>query len=553
MTSMCWTHDCLRSESGGHEHPHLDGTPDRRTHDGSSYRVRAVVWGTTYVVTTLFLPDGHALWSGVLRALPAGLLLVAIGRTLPSGDWWWKALVLGTLNIGAFFPLLFVAAHLLPGGIAAVFGAVSPLVIAALALPMLAERPTRWRLFWGVLAVVGVAMMVLAPGVELSLLGVLAGCAAPLSMAVGTVLSKRWGRPVGPVAYAGWQLTAGGLVIVPGAIMIEGDPPVLDGAAMAGYAWLGLIGAALAYILWFRGVGSMPAGAVAFLPSSPRWSPPFWDGCSSARPSRRSRAPDSLWPCSRCPAPRERHHGAAPLRTCRRPLMSWPSIPSRPSSPPGSTPHEDPSLRSHRSRRVAHRCRGSSTWAPRHGSLPRSPQHQRHHRRARAGDRAHPGRLRAGSGRRGRTGARCRRGRHATRPRPGARCRGPHHRCGRRGAEGRSAADRRRRRRPLQVPGTPQIALDDPQRIPTAIRPIAAASVRQLEILRSASGLDWTYLAPAADFGPGPRTGDYRTAAAALVIDEHGRSSISMEDFAIALMDEIEFPTTRRGILSTGY
>ncbi|MDN6303982.1 MAG: EamA family transporter [Brachybacterium sp.] len=225
-----------------------------------------VVWGTTYVVTTLFLPDGHALWSGVLRALPAGLLLVAIGRTLPSGDWWWKALVLGTLNIGAFFPLLFVAAHLLPGGIAAVFGAVSPLVIAALALPMLAERPTRWRLFWGVLAVVGVAMMVLAPGVELSLLGVLAGCAAPLSMAVGTVLSKRWGRPVGPVAYAGWQLTAGGLVIVPGAIMIEGDPPVLDGAAMAGYAWLGLIGAALAYILWFRGVGSMPAGAVAFLP-----------------------------------------------------------------------------------------------------------------------------------------------------------------------------------------------------------------------------------------------------------------------------------------------
>lgn len=106
---------------------------------------------------------------------------------------------------------------------------------------------------------------------------------------------------------------------------------------------------------------------------------------------------------------------------------------------------------------------------------------------------------------------------------------------------------------PLQVPGTPQIALDDPQRIPTAIRPIAAASVRQLEILRSASGLDWTYLAPAADFGPGPRTGDYRTAAAALVIDEHGRSSISMEDFAIALMDEIEFPTTRRGILSTGY
>lgn len=225
-----------------------------------------MVWGTTYVVTTVLLPADHALWSGVLRALPAGLLLCALGRTLPRGHWWWRALVLGTLNIGAFFPLLFVAAYLLPGGIAAIFGAASPLLVAALALPLLSERPTAWRLCWGVLAVVGVTMMVLAPGVELNLLGVLAGIAAPVSMAVGTVLSKRWGRPVGPVPYAGWQLAAGGFVIVPLALLVEGAPPALDAPAVAGYAWLGLVGAALAYTLWFRGVGRMPAGAVAFLP-----------------------------------------------------------------------------------------------------------------------------------------------------------------------------------------------------------------------------------------------------------------------------------------------
>lgn len=225
-----------------------------------------MVWGTTYVVTTVLLPADHALWSGVLRALPAGLLLCALGRTLPRGHWWWRALVLGTLNIGAFFPLLFVAAYLLPGGIAAIFGAASPLLVAALALPLLSERPTAWRLCWGVLAVVGVTMMVLAPGVELNLLGVLAGIAAPVSMAMGTVLSKRWGRPVGPVPYAGWQLAAGGSVIVPLALLVEGAPPALDAPAVAGYAWLGLVGAALAYTLWFRGVGRMPAGAVAFLP-----------------------------------------------------------------------------------------------------------------------------------------------------------------------------------------------------------------------------------------------------------------------------------------------
>ncbi|MPV37042.1 EamA family transporter [Georgenia subflava] len=225
-----------------------------------------VVWGTTYATTTLFLPDGHPLWSGVLRALPAGLIALALSRSLPRGAWWWRSLVLGTLNIGAFFPLLFVAAYLLPGGIAAVLGATSPLIIAALALPLLGERPTWWRLGWGVLAVVGVALAVLGPAVALNPVGVLAGVVGTTSMALGTVLSKRWGRPAGPVAYAGWQLTAGGLVILPVALWLEGPPPELDAAAVGGYLWLGLVGALVAYVLWFRGVGRLPVGAVAFLP-----------------------------------------------------------------------------------------------------------------------------------------------------------------------------------------------------------------------------------------------------------------------------------------------
>ena len=116
------------------------------------------VWGTTYVVTTLWLPDGYPLWSGLLRALPAGLLGLALSRRLPSGVWWWRSLVLGTLTIGAFLPLLFVAAYTLPGGVAAVFGATQPLIVAGLALVVLAERPTRWRLAWALLAVVGVAV-----------------------------------------------------------------------------------------------------------------------------------------------------------------------------------------------------------------------------------------------------------------------------------------------------------------------------------------------------------------------------------------------------------
>lgn len=106
---------------------------------------------------------------------------------------------------------------------------------------------------------------------------------------------------------------------------------------------------------------------------------------------------------------------------------------------------------------------------------------------------------------------------------------------------------------PLHVPGTTRLALDDPQWVPTKIREIAAASNHQLEILRSTSGLDWTYLAPAATFQPGTRTGTYRTGGDDLVIDDSGQSSISMEDYAIALLDEIESPTTMCRVLSTGY
>lgn len=224
------------------------------------------VWGTTYLVTTLALPEDAALWSGAFRALPAGLIALLWTRTLPTGRWWWKAAVLGVLNIGAFFPLLFVSAYLLPGGVAAVFSATGPLIVAALALVLLHEKPTVWRLCWGAGAVLGVGLMVVGPEVALSPIGVLAGIAGAASMAAGTVLSKKWGRPVGAVAYAGWLLTAGGIVIIPIALIVEGPPPALDTPAVAGYLWLCLIGALIAYVLWFRGVGHLPAGAVSFLP-----------------------------------------------------------------------------------------------------------------------------------------------------------------------------------------------------------------------------------------------------------------------------------------------
>ena len=68
--------------------------------------IAPMAWGTTYAVTTELLPADRPLLAGALRAAPAGLLLLAVTRQLPRGSWWWRASILGTLNIGAFFALV---------------------------------------------------------------------------------------------------------------------------------------------------------------------------------------------------------------------------------------------------------------------------------------------------------------------------------------------------------------------------------------------------------------------------------------------------------------
>ncbi|MFG2332523.1 EamA family transporter [Streptomyces sp. NPDC048604] len=225
-------------------------------------------WGTFYVVTTELLPPGHPLFAALLRALPAGLLALAIGRTLPRGAvWWGRAAALGVLNIGLTFPLLTVAAERLPGGVAATLAAAQPLAVALLAAVVLGERPTPWRLGWGVAGMAGVGLVVLGPAAAFDAAGVAAGFGSAASMALGVTLTRRWGRPAGtgPAAFAGWQLTAGGLFLLPVTLLGEGPPPPVDAPAVLGYLWLGLIGGLLAFVLWFRGLTTLPVTSVAVL------------------------------------------------------------------------------------------------------------------------------------------------------------------------------------------------------------------------------------------------------------------------------------------------
>ncbi|WP_395292777.1 EamA family transporter [Kitasatospora hibisci] len=225
-----------------------------------------VIWGSTYLVTTELLPPGRPLLAGVLRALPAGLLLVAVTRRLPKGSWWWRSAVLGALNIGVFFALLFVSAYRLPGGVAATVGAVQPLIAAGLSAALLGDRLTLRTLLSGIAGVAGVSLLVLRADAQLDALGVAAALGGAVVMATGVVLSKRWTSPAPLLATTGWQLTAGGLLLVPVTLLVEGPPPPhLTGSNLLGYGYLALIGAAVAYGLWFRGLRALPPTSVTFL------------------------------------------------------------------------------------------------------------------------------------------------------------------------------------------------------------------------------------------------------------------------------------------------
>jgi probable blue pigment (indigoidine) exporter len=227
--------------------------------------IAPAIWGSTYFVTTSFLPQGYPLTVAMLRALPAGLLLLLIVRKLPTGIWWGRAFILGALNFSFFWAMLFVSAYRLPGGVAATVGAVQPLIVIALSRLFLG-KPIRFiAVIAGLIGMVGVALLVLTPKAALDPVGVTAGLAGAVSMAFGTVLSRHWQPPVSSLTFTSWQLTAGGILLVPVAIFLEPALPAPTTGNILGIAYLGLVGAAFTYLLWFRGLSRIEPSAAASL------------------------------------------------------------------------------------------------------------------------------------------------------------------------------------------------------------------------------------------------------------------------------------------------
>ena len=224
-----------------------------------------LIWGSTYLVTTEFLPPDRPLTAALIRVLPAGLLLLAWTRRIPKRDEWATVVLLGFLNIGFFQAMLFVAAYRLPGGLAAVLSSTQTLMVLVFTWLIGKTMPPKAAWAWSAAGVLGIALLVLSPQARYDGTGILAALAGAAAMALGVYLSKHRRTSLPVLAFTGWQLFIGGLFLLPVALLAEPRLESLSPANIGGYLYLSLFGAVLAYVLFFRGIAKLSPAAVSSL------------------------------------------------------------------------------------------------------------------------------------------------------------------------------------------------------------------------------------------------------------------------------------------------
>lgn len=228
--------------------------------------VGPVLWGATYLVTRTALPADSPLWGATLRALPAGLLLLALARRLPRGAWWWRSAVLGLINFAVFFVLVYVAAQLLPSSVASSVMATAPFALAGLGWLLLRERISAAMATGAVAGVVGVLLIVGLGAGAVDGWGVAASVGALLANALGSVLTKRWrdgGAPL--LASTAWQLVYGGAALAVVAVLVEDAPPALDATGLLAVGFLSILATGLAFVCWFAGISRLPVALVGVI------------------------------------------------------------------------------------------------------------------------------------------------------------------------------------------------------------------------------------------------------------------------------------------------
>jgi probable blue pigment (indigoidine) exporter len=225
-----------------------------------------IIFGTTYLLTTEFLPPDRPMLAALMRSLPTGLVLI-IGSPIPPRRWMARFFILSVLYASGLFPLLFIAAYRLPGGVAAVINSLSPLVVVVISVSLLGTRIRPIQVVAGILGAAGVALLVLQSDARLDAVGLIAMTGAMIMFSVATVLTKRWGRPEGmsSMGVTGWIFLLAGLTLLPVTLLIEGVPDHLSARNVAGLIYLVVISGIVAYAIWFWGLERLSASAVTFL------------------------------------------------------------------------------------------------------------------------------------------------------------------------------------------------------------------------------------------------------------------------------------------------
>ena len=225
----------------------------------------AFLWGTTYAVTQYSLEGWPPLLLGTLRALPAGLLLLAIKPNLPKRGDWAVLLRLGAINIALFFSLLFVMAHTLPSAISGV-GMISVPVFAMLFHWLFYKKsPSRMQVVSGALLMFCAWLLFDPRQLELNSTGLLAMLTAISCIVLGSNIIKALADRVHWWTILCWQLIIGGtLLAIISTLQALLSPvqyiavwqnfSILNGL---GLLWLIILNTALAYSLYVWLLGRM--------------------------------------------------------------------------------------------------------------------------------------------------------------------------------------------------------------------------------------------------------------------------------------------------------
>ena len=260
-----------------------------------------MVWGSTYLITSEFLPPNRPFTAALIRVLPAGLLLLlitrefprkkelsrtcflgyidplsrlkltcVITREFPRKNELVRIILLGILNIGLFQAMLFVSAYRLPGGLAAILSSTQTIFVLVLTRTVAKKATPASAWLAALMGIIGIILLVASPSTTFDVIGILAALTGAVAMACGIFFTSMGTSSLSTLAMTGWQLLVGGIFLLPITLLTEEPLPPLTPANIGGYAFLCLVGTALAYCVYFHGLSKLPPAVIASLgPLSP--------------------------------------------------------------------------------------------------------------------------------------------------------------------------------------------------------------------------------------------------------------------------------------------